>query len=363
MTAGSWTYGNFGEGAGIAASKQWTGADGKTEAWNGGIRAKWNSYTLYHRRMSQGSSTPGRYVAPLEQKDISQIKSLVGWSNNDELRLLEKLAEQVRGHSFDLGVNMAEATKSYGTIVNNVQSIGSALWHLKHGRLGQASRVLGRGKSSQGILASQLRAKDLAGRWLETQYAFLPLVSQSYEAAKALESVTKPRPLEFRASSGTRRRTVDQTASPANYHADAHWTFSKVLHAELSEPLGLGRSLGLMNPLEIAWEVVPYSFVVDWFIPVGTYISAWGVIPALQGRFMTTERGAGKRGKVTQGTNPLNQNWILYAGSNRKETMFRMTRTPTGSLSIPRPQFNSLPRALSPKRLLSAISLIHQRLG
>ena len=33
-------------------------------------------------------------------------------------------------------------------------------------------------------------------------------------------------------------------------------------------------SLGLVNPLEIVWEVTKYSFVVDWFLPIGPWLSA-----------------------------------------------------------------------------------------
>jgi hypothetical protein len=31
---------------------------------------------------------------------------------------------------------------------------------------------------------------------------------------------------------------------------------------------------GLLNPVEIAWELVPYSFIVDWFVPIGNCLSA-----------------------------------------------------------------------------------------
>lgn len=316
---------------------------------------------MTHRTMSQSQPTvENNYVNQLQLLSMASIKSTVGWGNNDELRLLNKLSERIRGHSFDLGVNIAEATKSYGTIVGNLKSVGSALWHLKHGRYGQALRVLGRGRSSRGILAQKLNNRDLTGRWLETQYAFLPLISQSYEAAKALESVTGARKLAFSAGSGTLRSRYKQPNSLA-YSAITQVAFKKSIRCELSEELPLGRSLGLTNPLEIAWEVVPYSFVVDWFLPVGSYISAWGVIPGLNGRFMTTDVGTIKRGPVAQGTGTL-PNWKVYAATNRRENFVRIARTSSSGISVPRPTFNKVPKALSARRIFSAVSLIHQRL-
>jgi hypothetical protein len=35
---------------------------------------------------------------------------------------------------------------------------------------------------------------------------------------------------------------------------------------------------GFTNPLNLGWEILPFSFVVDWFLPVGNYLetlSAW----------------------------------------------------------------------------------------
>jgi hypothetical protein len=30
---------------------------------------------------------------------------------------------------------------------------------------------------------------------------------------------------------------------------------------------------GLANPLSLAWEILPYSFVVDWMLPIGPWLS------------------------------------------------------------------------------------------
>jgi hypothetical protein len=359
MTTGSWSIGDFGTGL-YAASKTWGGPNGRTESWHGGIRSKWNSYTLTHQHMTQLNT--GFFVTSVPAYNMSTAKAAVGWSSNDDLRLLNKLAEAVRGHSFDLGVNIAEATKSYDTVVSNVRSVGQALWHLKHGRISQATRVLTSGRQSRGVLADRLNSRTLSGRWLETQYAFLPLLSQSYEAAKALQAVTKYRVLKFRVSSGPKATTVDVTASSTNYHGPCGLSYRKAISAELYEDISLNRSLGLVNPAEIAWELVPYSFVVDWFLPIGSYISAWGVIPSLTGRFMTAESYSVKRKAITVGSNPNSTSFPKYAASNRREKRFGFSRSPSSSLAIPRPTFNALPKALSARRLTSAVALIHQML-
>lgn len=360
MTTGSWSYGNRGPGP-IYAQKSWTGTDGKTEAWAGGIRSKWNDFEMYHVRTKCGAPL-GSPIGVIPNNSLSNMRIITGYGANDDLRLLNKLAENVRGHSFDLGINIAEAKRTYGTILSNVRSIGSALLDLKRGNFSNALRHLGSNqlKGPRGHL-NRLVTRDLAGRWLETQYAFMPLIGQSWEAAKALEAATGPRVLRFFTSSRSKAYEWDNSDNPMSYKSMVKMKYSKKLTAELSEDLSLNRSLGLTNPAAIAWEVVPYSFVVDWFIPIGSYLSAWGVIPALVGRFMTTERGMMEGCRVSAGSVPA---WypMFYQGAFRSERIFATKRVTSSSLSVPLPQFNKPPSALSPRRLLSAVALIHQRL-
>jgi hypothetical protein len=358
VTTGSWTV----EAADRSyfAHKAWSGSNGKTEPYFGGIRDKWNSYTLLHQKRRQIPQEDLReHSAGPPSITMAEWRGTCGWSNNDFNNMLNKLAAKVRGHSFDLGVNLAEAGKTYGTLVRNVQSVGSALLHLKHGRISAALRELGSGRRQPvrgGI--RPLNARDLSGRWLETQYAFMPLISQSYEAAKALEVLTGPRVLRFRVSSAVKRKTLVYP-STGPYVNLAHWTYSQVLLCELYEDLSLARSLGLLDPLTVAWELVPYSFVVDWFLPIGSYLSAWSVIPKLNGRFLWTERAGWKQGPFISG-DPV---WLAsIAKSKVKQEAFRMSRVPTSAIDVPRPSFRSVPEALSPRRILSAVSLIHQRL-
>lgn len=357
MTTGSWSFGSPADA--IYASKAWNGANGKYESWQGGIRAKWNNYSITHVKRTQTPPPVGFNVPLPPNWSVADMRGVCGWSNNDDLRLLNKLAETIKGHSFDLGINIAEASKTYGTIVSNVRAIGSALLQLKRGNVAGALRLLGSGRRNTVSRANvgSITARELSGRWLETQYAFLPLVSQSFEAAKALEAITGPRRLRFSVGSSTKRNTQEGSDTTPNYNMPWHTTYNKRLIAELYEEASLQRSLGLTNPAAIAWELVPYSFVVDWFLPIGSYLSAWGMIPSLKGRFLTAERGAVKNGAISDHT--VLQN---YAKSKCHESRAVYTRVISSSLSVPHPSFRSVPEALSPRRLLNAVALIHQRL-
>lgn len=41
-----------------------------------------------------------------------------------------------------------------------------------------------------------------------------------------------------------------------------------------NDTLSLLNSLGLDNPFVVGWEILPYSFIIDWLIPVGNVLSA-----------------------------------------------------------------------------------------
>jgi hypothetical protein len=150
----------------------------------------------------------------------------------------------------------------------------------------------------------------------------------------------------------------DRSNSPSIYIYPVHWTYSKRIKADLYEDISVARSLGMVDPLQVAWEIVPYSFVVDWFLPVGSFLSAWAVIPKLRGRFLTIERAGAKAvGLIWKPGQPI----FSWKNSNKKEQWFATTRT-AGALNVPLPTFKRLPKALSPAHLYNAVALIHQLL-
>lgn len=324
------------------------GADGKYEVVDGIERLKWNNYSCIYE---QERRTPGQ--SPLFIGDVwfPSGVPVPGLTANDELTLLSRLSEAVKGHSFNLAVAAAEGKKTVSMVSDALQSIGGAVLDLKRGRFESAARRFGVSPRP-----SRLSQKDVAGRWLELQYGWLPLLSDVYEASKAYEVLTKKPRKNLVRVNYTRRFTHNSSESQPNWSCEGSAMAGKRIIYEMTEQMSTERSLGLTDPLSVAWELIPYSFVVDWFIPIGTYLENLNTIPNLRGRFLTTSlrRFSGSAVSV----NPT-YNWTVVPTTHVSQVF--LDRTVSTSLTVPKPSFNSFEDAMSPKRIWNAIALAIQR--
>lgn len=126
--------------------------------------------------------------------------------------------------------------------------------------------------------------KNTPNRWLELQYGWKPLISDIQGACQAfdtLESSNNPYLAKVSGVSGENTEStwnkVSNTTTINYFKVQEQWKHRcrVVLYYKLRNPL-LARfaSLGLTNPFELAWEKMKYSFVIDWFLPVGNWLSA-----------------------------------------------------------------------------------------
>jgi len=71
---------------------------------------------------------------------------------------------------------------------------------------------------------------------------------------------------------------------------------------------------GLDNPFLVAWELVPLSFVADYFLPIGRVIAGMGAVSALYGAKGWSKTYMHNRAKVMmpKGTKVLNLWYVDY---------------------------------------------------
>ncbi len=351
---------------GFGFRRTWTGTDGKYEFVNGEWRTKWNNFTVNSRSRQvltneyRGKNwLPSNPAATVSSYTITvglNVTTNLTLSANEDLQLQSKLLQKVKGHNFNLAVNVAQSGQLVDMVAFNLRRFGTAALALRHGDFATAARQLGVNKRQ-----SRLKTSDLSGRWLELQYGWLPALSDTFEAAKAFESISSG-PRKAIINVGLRKAGMfNGSPSPSFYTAEYNETADKYLKYEMYEEMSVPRSLGLEDPLTIAWELVPYSFVVDWFLPIGSYLENLMAIPSLKGRFLTTTV---RRWSGVKWTGPYpaafapGRAYSVADWPRQSYNRVSMTREYSSSLTVPRPEFN-LAGSLYGKRIYNAVGLAY----
>lgn len=133
---------------------------------------------------------------------------------------------------------------------------------------------------------------EMSDMWLELRYAVRPLVMEMQQAVEAwnavlnksdrftargfnridstIETSTESIALSsFIGATISRKRTLS-----ANFRAGVLFTIDDNVNE-------LRSVWGLDQPVETIWELIPFSFMIDWFFSIGHTISAWTINPGL----------------------------------------------------------------------------------
>lgn len=144
------------------------------------------------------------------------------------------------------------------------------------------------------ICRTPFNAKNWANVWLTYRYGIRLFLQDSNELYKRMKAGSKRTPSTF-ISRG--RHSSNVTISSLTYHI----LDSCKIYAEgiSREELTLQKKLALLNfipSLTNLWDAIPYSFVVDWVLPIGSalesfdrlsYKSTFGVISDVESRKVT----------------------------------------------------------------------------
>lgn len=278
-----------------------------TKPWPNGKPPVWTNQTRSHGKVladqASGSVvwTPGAAWPSVSTRiregsgGFGLVFTPLGWrlppmQFSDSDALDNKLRNKLNAET-NAAVAIAEAQKSVDSVAKRLRSLSQALLAVKRGKLSMAAEMLGYPprkilpSARRRALAREIvdpRYREFAKNWLELQYGWLPMISDihgllEYSKGKPAGSFIKA------SSSKTGHDSVSYSAGSnidggIGYHVETQqWTTRKSYTAQYSvDSLYMKRlsETGLINPLTVAWELVPFSFVVDWFLPVGDTLSA-----------------------------------------------------------------------------------------
>lgn len=271
---------------------------------------------------------------------------------------LNKLIEQVRG-KLDLAVDIAEA----GQTVKLVKSVSALLRYMRRQPLG-ALRKSFEFFNKHGWRGATKGAGSL---WLQYVYGVKPLVGDIYDAVIEVSRSIEPL-LVVRTHASSKRSMVSRHYQPSfggdivvTHESSTRCSFDCRFRFGTETQNLLGRFTS-MNPVSIAWELTPFSFVADWVIDVGGYLRALETSIAYGNTFESgyrtiTHQYTAKNSLHSDSTSGavhtlVNAEGKFDAGRKRREIL----------TSFPAPMLPRFDVRLGSGRLLNAASLISQLL-
>lgn len=269
-------------GSGRAYMREWSGGNDRSRENAYTMRGTWDERLPFLTREVQSGAIRREGADGCGFTDQRWIGAVDG---DTEGRALAKLVDALRGHQFNAGIALATGHQTLSTLVGLVGSLVNGVRAIKRGDPGEAVRHFSRSlhvspKTFKGGRKSKaLSTEDVSSLWLSTQYAWNPLVNDIYESAKAVEKRYSPSgkapSVRFKVRATTPPVVIDHAL--AGQDRGGLSPFTHRVHVEyrvemLEQVGGLAHELGLTNPALVAWDLMPFSFVIDWLVPIGTYL-------------------------------------------------------------------------------------------
>jgi len=208
--------------------------------------------------------------------DVSTEYDITNYSNS-QYKALNRLFDKMKGEGTNIANMLAERRQTIQSVGDTIKRIALVIHDLRRGDVTSATRRLFGDPGKAGHAAKSLSGKDVANQWIALQYGWLPLCEDVYGLVNKLHVRSSTAWVTFHASASSSTSALSKRSWAWQLGTFKGFTTSKctmryMIRAKPNLKLASPAALGLTNPLVPLWEVIPWSFVVDWFLPVGNYL-------------------------------------------------------------------------------------------
>lgn len=290
--------------------------------------------------------------------------------SNLQNQSLAKARLRLKDQDVNLLEVWGERHESLNMIRENVNRIGKTYASLKRGDFRGAAAALGLKSGFSGFTSKwrKNQSKAIANGWLELQYGWRPLLMDIHGAVEALHKSFVPSPKNQLIRVSAVSRLSDETSETRSVTAGSElWRRGYEVQVktclyfrQTNRALHTLASLGITNPAYLVWELTRYSFVVDWLVHIGDFLSSldasigyeyrWGCVTI--GQKIYENRIRTVNGQTSTGV-------VSVENSEEADEYFSVNRNglATEIETIPLPAFKD---PLSVQHTLNAIALLRQ---
>lgn len=252
-------------------------------------------------RSGIGSTAFNHVNAFPQNTNFSQAQNLLSTITN---KARERFVSTMKG-SAGLGVDIAEYKQSMGMIEKRALQMFDFMRALHKGRISHAARLLGvtdhptyhkvlrnltiRGQIRKSKYKNQILLKRKAQKafltpndktysdlFLEFHFGWSPIVADVYDSVDVL-SRDIPSGRVIGRAKGSEFFDLSSTSPGGSRYVNTHEINVDVVvgcTVSVSNPnLALANQLGIINPATLIFEVIPFSFVADWFSNISAYLT------------------------------------------------------------------------------------------
>ncbi len=292
---------------------------------------------------------------PLARLEIDQIR--LGIPGGFPPHLSNKVVQNVRLKAKDTTFNAAQA---FAERAQTADLVSGALR-----RIAQAARDIRHGNPRRGLERlgdyGDYAVKTLPDAILAFQYGVKPLAQDIYGACAALDKAGIGVKIDtHRSQVKEDYKLTGENVEPSN-PGNSHRSHGSVFYGASARldtvpgnaALQSAASLGLTNPALLAWELLPFSFVVDWAYPLGDYFSQLDGLVGLEVKGFSVSLLTKVRAHWT-GIDPFGDR------DSRWDSFYRRTSlTRSASMEVPFARLPSLKNPFNSKdHVLNALALL-----
>lgn len=253
-----------------------------------------------------------------------------------------------------LGVTVAEGREALTLMAQRAGQLYRSFKSLRRGRFGDFVRELKVRPLKKHERTKWTKPKHAASIWLEYWFGWAPLVGDIDACVDVLTSAPPPLILT---GSATQKISGGGVTSGGGRLYTFQYTGKAVVkqyaRVRIENPNALLRQqTGLTNAAEIAWAIVPFSFLVDWFGNVGDVLRARTDFAGLVIEEAYATAHCKLQSAQSQAWNAGTPYYRKWSGMNQQVCTRRILRVVGPTLQF------KLPERLSVTRAATAISLL-----